>query len=103
MLCDVVGRMMGDAKVMETGDPATKLFGQFNDSRFNRFWIVVNEAESKDCHTNSEKLKDMVTARDFMMEAKGQPAVKRSCFARLYIYIPTTRTRSRWGWTPGGT
>jgi hypothetical protein len=82
-LCDLVGRMMGDAKVMETSDPANKLCGRFNDARLNKFLVVLNEADPKVCHASSDQLKDMITARDFMMEGKGQPIVKRSCFARL--------------------
>ena len=84
---DLLKWMIGESMVLETSDPATKLYGRFTDSRRNKFLVVINETNGRDNHPSSEKLKDMITAQSFMAEAKGREPVTINCFDR---YIFTT-------------
>lgn len=84
-LVDMVRYIIGEAKFLETADPAKHIFDRFTSHKAGKILIAINEASGKDVHMHDDKLKDLITSTTILMEKKGVDAVVLQDFAR-YIF-----------------
>lgn len=96
-LTDLIGNMVGDAKFLQTANPATSLYGRFTQLREGRVFIVINEASGADSFAKNDIIKDMITCSDFVCEGKNTNAYKINCYAR---FIFTTNNMNAIKLTP---
>lgn len=82
-LVDLLNLMVGEDKFFETAKPSTTLYGQFTQSRRDKFIIAINEASGGDNFSANDVIKDMITAPTFVCEGKGKDAVTARCYARF--------------------
>lgn len=80
---DLVCRLLGHDKNLNTSSPKSTLFGDFTNLREGRFLIVINEASGSDNFAANDKIKDMITSETFVCNAKCQHPYSIECFARF--------------------
>jgi len=80
---DSFANMIGEEYYYETADPEKDLLSRFSVGRKWRLLIDLDEANSKDTFTNSEKLKNAITSKTYNYEQKNVDPIKLRNFARL--------------------
>ena len=72
-------KVLGD-KYYFTTENIAHLIGKFANGLLNKLLVVLEEANGKDCFSNSESMKNMITEPVFNYEQKGVDTVKvRKC------------------------
>ena len=80
---DLVCRLLGSDKNLNTSSPKSTLYGDFTNLREGRFLIVINEASGADNFAANDKIKDMITSETFVCNAKCIHPYTIECFARF--------------------
>lgn len=80
---DIMNAVLGPEKFLETGKPASDLYGRFTSQRDGRFLVAINESSGSDNFSADNTIKDMITSPSFSSEGKGTNAFTLRCYARF--------------------
>ena len=70
-LIEIIRKIMGNLKVMETTKPSQYIFGNFNSMMCDAFLVVLNEVEKKEFSGFLGQLKGLVTDPKLIINKKG--------------------------------
>ena len=89
----MLGRLFGEDYLFETRDPASEVWGSFNDALKNKILVNIDEPEGLDNAKNIEKLKGAITSKVINIKQK----YKDMCKDKNYINFIMTLNEENTG------
>jgi hypothetical protein len=90
IICDFIGKLLGNQYFYSTADPLGDLFGNFNSVAVNKMLINFDETEKKDSANFYEKFKNLITTPDRTLKEKFVKEITVKDYTR---YIMTTNNQ----------
>ena len=84
-LMELLARMLGRNRVMESTDPARDVWGAFNGQMANSFLVNLNEIGKKDMVDSIGKVKGLITDSKLYINSKGVNAYPMDSYHRFLI------------------
>ena len=82
-LVDVLRRLIGEKKLLETTSPSKDVFGAFNGQMEHASLVYLNEMSAKEMSGTEEYLKGMITDASFIINQKYQKARQVTSYHRF--------------------
>lgn len=84
-LINLLRKMLGNKKILETTDPVRDVYGQFNGQMANSFLININEIGKKDTMDSMGKIKGLITDYELVINTKGMNSYSTNSYHRFII------------------
>tara|TARA_R110000868_G_scaffold209368_1_gene459161 strand:+ start:585 stop:2729 length:2145 start_codon:yes stop_codon:yes gene_type:complete len=84
-LLDLIGRLMGMRKTMESTQPSRDCWGQFNSIMSSSFLVNLNEMCKKEAQDAEGKIKGLITDARLIINKKNQDPYEVSSYHRFLI------------------
>jgi len=100
-LIQLMKKMLGKQKVMESTNPSRDVWGEFNSCMVNSFLVNLNETEKSDAKANLGKIKGLITDTSLQINPKGKDQFEIDSYHRFIITtnkqdpIPTSKSDRR--------
>jgi hypothetical protein len=84
-LVDILKSIIGQVYSLETCNPEDQLFGRFSKMKEHKFLTVINELSAELGHKNRDKIKNMITETDFVVDEKCKNTYMGKNWSRYLI------------------
>jgi len=91
----MLGRLFGEDYLFETRDPASEVWGSFNDALKNKILVNIDEPEGLDNAKNIEKLKGAITSKVINIKQKYKDMCKDKNFINFIMTLNEENTGIR--------
>jgi Family of unknown function (DUF5906) len=84
-LVDILKSIIGQVYSLETCNPEDQLFGRFSKMKEHKFLTIINELSAELGHKNRDKIKNMITETDFVVDEKCKNTYMGKNWSRYLI------------------
>jgi hypothetical protein len=83
---EIMGKIIGEARIVDTPKPSQFIFGEFNGAMANAFLVCMNEMSKKEMNDAEGYFKTLITDPTLRINQKGIDSFKIRSFHRFVVF-----------------